>query len=467
MLLPVPGLAALQEMTDQSLSNVTGQAIMLMDKEAANGFTFYKAGLDAMLEINMNIEKLQLGCGGINDLTSPGSCDIDIDRLSLGCVANGSGQCVSLDPVGNQIAGAIDDIDANKTKLRDFALTRPYFQFAIKNDDSRTLREVVGIRLGAENSSGPLSFASLNSFSGYLTGTANLEMIGAQDVAATCKYPATCIAPGANTSDMLNNGASSWGSPSTSCGFLCTRGNKGPPAGGYLNLGDDMILDIGLAHIRYQEALVGYGTVTRNGNSVTLSGNRQTQASIAGLQLGGVVNSLVYGNTDGSTNVGANPLTLNDSDAGGLVGALGPTLLPLLRGGVGDQIKRQLAQGLRIYDPDAATNQSIINGTSDGGIHTDLNNYSLPYNLSNVHQLEVASDVFGLSFQKEAVQYPGYDAAVLKGWAMYIPSAFTLNISQPTTALVSAITGSSDARDGNIVGLEPVYRNCWGAARFC
>ncbi|WP_231866057.1 hypothetical protein, partial [Alcanivorax sp. HI0003] len=65
---------------------------------------------------------------------------------------------------------------------------RPFFQFAIKNDSSKTLREVVGIRLGGEDVSGPLSFGSLNTFSGYMSGQANLEMQGADNVAITCAY---------------------------------------------------------------------------------------------------------------------------------------------------------------------------------------------------------------------------------------------------------------------------------------
>ena len=458
---------AMVEMRDEQLSEVTGQALMQMDKETTNGFTFYTAGLDAVLELNMNIEKLQLGCGGVNG--SPG-CDLDIDNFSLGCVANASGDCISLDPEqgSNQIPGAVPD-SATQSKMNDFTIQRPYFQFAIKNDNSKTLREVVGIRMGGEDVSGPLSFGSLNTFSGYMSGTANLAMRGAQDVAVTCAYAdRPCVAPGANTSGMNNQGASSWGSPGADCGFFgCNRAGLPEAPGGYLNLGDDMILDIGIASIRFQEALVGYGDVVRNGNSVVLSGNRENQASIGGVELGGVVNSIVYGNADGSTNVGSNPLTLNDSDAGVLVGVFGPSLLPLLRGGIADQIKRQLAAGLRIYASNEATNQSIINGKSDADIHADLNAYQLPYNVTNVHQIDVSSNVFGLSFQKDDVQYPGYVSAVKRGWSMYAPEAFTLNIDQPVTTFMANIVGSSAARDGNIIGLEPAYRNCWGNARFC
>jgi hypothetical protein len=97
----------------------------------------------------------------------------------------------------------------------------------------------------------------------------------------------------------------------------------------------------------------------------------------------------------------------------------------------------------------------------------DNNTYQLPYNLSNVHQLDVSSSLFGLSFQKEDVRYPGYSNAVPVGWAMYAPDAFTLDISDRTTAFVSNIAGNANARNGNIVGLEAPLRNCWGSSRFC
>jgi len=159
------------EMQDNELSDVTGQALLQMDSVFQAGgsqsitsgsedgstrnyadMTFYKAGLDAMLEINLNIAKLQLGCGGVN---GPG-CDIDIDQLGL------SGQCT------------VDRPGCAAT------LTRPYFEFAIKNDDTRTLREVVGIRLSAEDTQAMLTMGQntstpngINVLSGYMVAATN------------------------------------------------------------------------------------------------------------------------------------------------------------------------------------------------------------------------------------------------------------------------------------------------------
>lgn len=469
-------------LSDSEMAAETGQGLVNLSYLAAgqsgnpmsgsSGVSFYTLGIEADVSINANIKKLQLGCGGSNGANA---CDIDIDNFSLGCIANSAGTCISLPATGRQINGAVSDNSVdNQSQMKDFLLSNPFFQFAIKNSDTASTREVVGIRIGAQNVSGPISFGNLNTFSGYLTAQANLIMGGGENVAVTCRYPASCVAPGADTNGIRNNGASSWGAPQTG-----TRGGKGTPSGGYLGLGDDMILNLGLAKIRYQEALVSYQTVNRTGIGVSLSGNRQTQAQLAGVNLAGVVNSIVYGNTDGSATAGANPLELVDSDAGGLVSALGPTLLPLLRGGIADQIKRQMAQGLRIYNQNDTTNQTTINGKSDEQIHTDLNGYILPYNVSNLHQADINSPLFGISLQKEAIQYPGYAAAVARGWSLYMPNAFTLNINRPVATqynaagaitqngLINDILQSSNARDGNIVGLEPSYRNCYGGLTFC
>lgn len=154
-------VSAMQEMGDKELGNVTGQAIMQMGKTPGTGIssdiTFYKAGLDVAMELNMNIDKLQLGC--TSAAVNGQHCDIDIDNLSL------SGQSWT---DGRPDSNAL--------------LTRPFFEFAIKNDDNPTLRQVTGIRLSAEKVSGLLtagyqdgstseaaSANGINTLSGYMT----------------------------------------------------------------------------------------------------------------------------------------------------------------------------------------------------------------------------------------------------------------------------------------------------------
>lgn len=146
--------AALTPMADEALSEVTGQedgSLFLSDYIGPNeltgapadgsaNFDFYRMGLDVKMNLNANIAKFQLGCGGVNDLltTSP-ACDIDIDYLSfMGIKSNGEFPS----PDGPDSA---------------FELIRPYVELAIKNDNSPTLREVVGLKVGGQRINGALS----------------------------------------------------------------------------------------------------------------------------------------------------------------------------------------------------------------------------------------------------------------------------------------------------------------------
>ena len=148
------------ELNDRELSNVNGQALMSLGYIAPNdsvnkmqgqGVGFYKLGIEAELELNANIKKLQLGCGGVN---GAGGCDIDIDNLSLSGVA-----------------------DTREGRVSSSAkLTNPFLEFAIKNPNAASTREIVGLRLSAEKALGMLTTGTensvtpngINSLSGYM-----------------------------------------------------------------------------------------------------------------------------------------------------------------------------------------------------------------------------------------------------------------------------------------------------------
>jgi hypothetical protein len=123
---------------DEELGAVTGQSLFFSDKIVSSGtvhgiqnnFTFYRLGLDVNLSFNLNIDKLQLGCGGFNEGLVFNACDFDIDFLSfLG--AGGPGT--------------------------DFVLELPYIEIAVKNDGDRTRREVSGIKIGGATAEGIMS----------------------------------------------------------------------------------------------------------------------------------------------------------------------------------------------------------------------------------------------------------------------------------------------------------------------
>ncbi|ENW87314.1 MULTISPECIES: hypothetical protein [Acinetobacter] len=159
---------AMTTLNDEELSDVEGQALLSMEVQRGynqaddlgtnydqSNISFYKLGLEAEMEINTNIKKLQLGCGGINGATG---CDIDIDHIAL------SGLPTNSNYTSNDRAGS------------SALITNPFLQFAIKNPNQASTREVLGFRLSAEKIQGLLTLGTensntpngINSFSGYM-----------------------------------------------------------------------------------------------------------------------------------------------------------------------------------------------------------------------------------------------------------------------------------------------------------
>ncbi len=157
-----------KSLTDTELAKVDGQALLNFSKDAYSYTTagnekvnFFKLGLDAEMELNTNIKSLQLGCGGVNGANG---CDIDISNLAL------SGLPTSYDNNGNPVF-------ANDRASTSAKITNPFVEFAIKNNDKASTREIVGFRLGAQEILGLLTTGIANtqsptdgiqSFSGYM-----------------------------------------------------------------------------------------------------------------------------------------------------------------------------------------------------------------------------------------------------------------------------------------------------------
>lgn len=179
--------SALQALTDQELSNAAGQALYYSQYTEQGGLGFYRIGLQAEMEMNLNIRKLQLGCGGVNNGAGKPNCDLDIDYLSL------SGQ--NFDAGGNPIAMTREQRVGSSATVKN-----PFFEIALKNPNSASTREIAGIRFsaeqlqglltaGLENTGTPNGINSLSGFlriqsdsSGYVYGKANT---GARDFIAS------------------------------------------------------------------------------------------------------------------------------------------------------------------------------------------------------------------------------------------------------------------------------------------
>ncbi len=167
-------------MDDSELSSVAGKGLLnLAYTDPANAHStmkaenigFYKLGLDAVVDLNANIKKIQLGCGGAN---GAGGCDIDLENVSLSGISDTS-------------AGRV----ASSAQL-----TNPFVEFAIKNPNSAAAREIVGFRLsadkvvglltiGTENSSKPNGINSLSGFMKVQSDDKSQKINGLANTAAT------------------------------------------------------------------------------------------------------------------------------------------------------------------------------------------------------------------------------------------------------------------------------------------
>ncbi|WP_160232360.1 hypothetical protein [Acinetobacter indicus] len=446
---------ALSVLEDAELSDVTGQALFSVVKEtdASQGLDFFKLGIDAELSLNANIKSLQLGCGGVN---GAGKCDVDISQLSFGCVTNAAGTCITLPTtVDGQPNGAVfDNSISNQAALKDFVLTNPFFQFAIQGSQQASTRQVVGVRVGAENAKGPMSIGTLNSFSGYLTGKTNLNITAQQNIAVTCDGRQTgCSASDKSKFSENFTWDRTW--PLSDVNF--TR------AAGFLGVKDEEILNLAIVKVRYKDLTIDTQAASTTAN-VSASGTRMSQVGISNLGLGTIVNNVVDGLT--VNQICASPLVGSGCDA--ITSAqIANLLMPVLKTGIQIYMKEETLTGLGQPLPSRGTLETDSSYSTK--LTNALNNYVLPYNLGNVHQLDVDSDLFGIALTSldNGIKYPGYAAAVNPGWSMYLKDAFTLNITDSLTSLMSNLVQTGKAKDGNITLLPPAYRNCYGSMKFC
>jgi len=138
----------------QSLFNANYQTLAQPAAAGGGALDFFRMGLDVELSVNTNIRSAKLGCDGVNGA----GCDIDLDYLAL-----------SGNPSSTQCASS-ERPDCNAM------ITRPFFEFAIKNPTSLASREVAGVRFSAEGIKGLLTLgleslatpSGINKFSGYM-----------------------------------------------------------------------------------------------------------------------------------------------------------------------------------------------------------------------------------------------------------------------------------------------------------
>ena len=156
---------AMVALDDEALSIVDGQALLNLENsyDSSQNIKFHKLSVEALMELNVNIKTLQLGCGGVNNSIKTG-CDIDISNISL------SGLNPSVE------ASTQSPLFTSDRAATSASITNPFIEFAIKGNSAST-REVTGFRLGAEQIMGLLTLGTDNvqnptdgikSFSGFM-----------------------------------------------------------------------------------------------------------------------------------------------------------------------------------------------------------------------------------------------------------------------------------------------------------
>lgn len=445
---------AMTELADDELSSVSGQALMQMGKEfiaggsrvidgqnySYNGLTFYKAGLDVEIETNLNIEKLQLGCGGIN---GPG-CDIDIDQLSL------SGNCT------------VDRPSCAAT------LVRPFFEFAIKNDQSRTLREVVGIRMSAEGTQGMLTTGQngptpngINVLSGYLRtqqifGQAQTEASVLGGPADPCRAdPASCgvgsytgnldIRANLNVLLTANILARTDGSRGTGIALpsLSVPFQSGP--GGALVFGNRVTSTS--VQVTGNVPQINFPASTRNNPTTTLIANVVScSGSACGLVPGGDI--FTYANQGGLSGLG-------------LVSNFTQNLGYIHRLNVNSPFSLSF-QRENVWWPDS----NLENIALPGWWMAFEDPVDLGF-LSPVDQVDISPtfpQVIGLVnnyFNSNPLQL-----GLAQGWTALTGNPPYMNVDMPVINLAGQ-TVSIDLTDLPLSAAQDVPRNCWGTASFC
>lgn len=189
-LLPV-ATSGMQPLSNADMSDVTGQALFVADRIAASAIsgapavdsniTFYRMGLDADLAMNANINRMQLGCGGVNNRIIVG-CDIDLSNVGF----------MGLNSNTNSSGCAIGTEGTSGCASSDFILHRPYIELAILNAGTVN-QQLVGFNIGSQTATGFLSLGRT-----YSAGQIN------QETGATCNNNGDVSGPGAGCQSGIN-----------------------------------------------------------------------------------------------------------------------------------------------------------------------------------------------------------------------------------------------------------------------
>ncbi len=405
------------QLSDNEMSEEVGQALLSMAYTApsASGtgantsdFGYYKLGLEAKMELNLNIRSLQLGCGGRN---GPGACDIDIENLSL------SGPADGFTPSGVDKGMPTWSVGRPNTSA---LLTNPFVEFAIKNPNTAATREVVGFRLSAEDILGYLSAGTSNvlnptdgikSFSGFIkvaqtpvNSSSQQAIFGTRaDQAIYGKVDVCVILCGLNDRTVHTNvNKMTIGAP----------GYQAPPANANIyTYGGTRIWGIN----------VPSQNVSFQFPETTVTGSRMSQLN------------LVVQNVPVGADIPGDPDTFKRIAIGRDSGGINLTMDQAVAGLVSTAtffMGANNANGL------VANCAAVYNSGACSYITNLQANVTVKQNFNLIHNLPISSGGY-LSLQKQDVKWPGTDAADIAkpGWWMSFKDPLDFGQLNPTAQI--------------------------------